>query len=164
MAGVILYYLVAYVFVAVFCLAVQVPVSFDIRAIEYQDLLSPVSECTRIDTVKVMILPVISSMAAVSVQLAAALVTSAFMGFLFMAVLYISSAYYCTPFLTGNFSMLARSSIFRSDGIDAMQAVLISIMDLPQAGHHGKEVGNVYSIKKCDQKNQTGYSAGSHIP
>ena len=44
MAGVILYYLVAYVFVAVFCLAVQVPVSFDIRAIEYQDLLSPVSE------------------------------------------------------------------------------------------------------------------------
>ena len=127
MAGVILYYLVAYVFVAVFCLAVQVPVSFDIRAIEYQDLLSPVSECTRIDTVKVMILPVISSMAAVSVQLVAALVTSAFMGFLFMAVLYISSAYYCTPFLTGNFSMLARSSIFRSDGIDAMQAVLISI-------------------------------------
>ena len=25
-------------------------------------------------------------------------------------------------------------------------------MDLPQAGHHGKEVGNVYSIKKCDKK------------
>ena len=119
-----MYYLVAYAFVAVFCLAVQVSVSFDIRVIEYQDLLSPVSECTLIDTVKVMILPVISSMAAVSVQFVAALVTSAFMGFLFMAVL---SAYYCTLYLTGNFSMLARSSIFRADGIDAMQAVLISI-------------------------------------
>lgn len=59
-----MYYLVAYAFVAVFCLAVQVPVSFDIRAIEYQDLLSPVSECTLVDTAEVMMLPVISSMAA----------------------------------------------------------------------------------------------------
>ena len=126
-AGVILYYFVAYAFVVIFCLVAQIPISFDIKPIEHPDLLSPVLESTQIDTVTVMILPIITSIAAVSVQLVAALVTSAFMGFLFMAVLYISSAYYCTPFLTGNFSMLARSSIFRSDGIDAMQAVLISI-------------------------------------
>ena len=55
-AGVILYYFVAYAFVAIFCLAVQVPISFDIRSIEYQNLLSPVFESTQIDTVKVMFL------------------------------------------------------------------------------------------------------------
>lgn len=33
-------------------------------------------------------------------------------------------------------------------------------MDFPQTGHHGKEVGNVYSIKVRDEKNQTGYFAG----
>ena len=27
-------------------------------------------------------------------------------------------------------------------------------MDFPQTGHHGKEVGNVYSIKVRDEKNQ----------
>lgn len=33
-------------------------------------------------------------------------------------------------------------------------------MDFPQTGHHGKEVGNVYSIKVRDEKNQTGHFAG----
>lgn len=127
-AGVILYYFVAYAFVAIFCLAVQVPISFDIRSIEYQNLLSPIFESTQIDTVKVMFLPIISSMAAVSVQLLVSLVTSAVMGFMFMAVLYISSAYYFTPFLIGNLSMLARSSIFCIDGINIIQAVIMSIV------------------------------------
>lgn len=127
---VMLYYFAAYAFVLIFCLAAQVPISFDIRPIEYQTLLSPVFESTRLDTVKVMILPVITSMAAVSVQLVVSLVTSAFMGFLFMAVLYISSAYYFTPFLIGNFSMLARSGIFRADGISVIQAVVVSVLIL----------------------------------
>ncbi len=125
---VILYYFVAYVFVLIFCLAVQVPISFDIKPIEYQYLLSPVLESTSIDTVKVMILPIITSMAAVSIQLVVSLVTSAFMGFMFMAVLYIASAYYCTPFLIGNFSMLARSSIFLAGGISDVQAIIVSVM------------------------------------
>lgn len=125
---VVLYYSVAYAFVAIFCLAAEVPISFDIKPIEYQNLLSPVIESTPIDTAKVILLPVIASIAAVSVQLVVSLVTSAFMGFLFMAVLYISSAYYFTPFLTGNLSMLARSSIFRMDGINTMQAVMISVV------------------------------------
>lgn len=124
----ILYYFVAYVFVLIFCLAVQVPISFDIKPIEYQYLLSPVLESTSIDTVKVMILPIITSMAAVSIQLVVSLVTSAFMGFMFMAVLYIASAYYCTPFLIGNFSMLARSSIFLAGGISDVQAIIVSVM------------------------------------
>lgn len=125
---VMLYYFVAYAFVLIFCLVAQVPISFDIKPIEYQNLLSPVFESTQIDVVKVMILPVITSMAAVSVQLVISLVTSAFMGFMFMAVLYISSAYYFTPFLVGNFSMLARSSIFCADGINVIQAISASIL------------------------------------
>ena len=126
--GVILYYFVAYVFVAIFCLAAQVPISFAIQPIGYQNLLSPVFEGTPIDTVKVIVLPILASIAAVSVQLVVSLGTSAFMGFMFMAVLYISSAYYFTPFLTGNLSMLARSGIFRIDGINVMQAVIISVV------------------------------------
>lgn len=125
--AVILYYLVAYVSVAIFCLVAQIPIRTDIQPIEYENLLSPVLGSAQADTVKVMILPVISSMAAVSVQLVISLVASSFIGFMFMAVLYISSAYYFTPFLMGNFSMLARSSIFRIDGINVIQAAIISI-------------------------------------
>ncbi|MFR2835851.1 MAG: hypothetical protein ACLTCI_03105 [[Clostridium] nexile] len=85
-------------------------IGFDIKPIEYQ-LLSPVFACTWIDTTQVLISLIISSVAAVSVQLVVSLITSSSMGFLFMAVLYISSALF-TPFLIGNLSMLARNSIF----------------------------------------------------
>lgn len=122
---VLLYYFVAYIVVAIFCLAAKIPISFDIKPLEYQNLLSPVFKCTRIDTIKVMVLPIISSIAAVSVQLVISLVTSPFMGFMFMAVLYISSAYYFSPFLIGNFSMLARNSIFCINGIEIIHAVII---------------------------------------
>lgn len=122
---VLLYYFVAYMFVAIFCLAAKIPIRFDIMPLEYQNLLSPVFKCTRIDTIKVLVLPIISSIAAVSVQLVISLITSPFMGFLFMAVLYISSAYYFTVFLLGNFSMLARNSIFCIDGIETIHAVFI---------------------------------------
>lgn len=128
MTGVILYYFVAYAFVVIFCLVAQVPINFDIKPIEYSNLLSPVFDSTQIEAVMVMILPIITSIAAVSVQLVVSLVTSVFVGFMFMAVLYISSAYYFTPFLIGNLSMLARNSIFCIDGIDMMQAVIMSIV------------------------------------
>ena len=123
-----LYYFVAYVVLLLFCLMVNVPISFDIQPIAYQNLLSPVMEITQVDVIKVMILPLISSMAAVSVQLVISLVTSDFTGFMFMAVLYISSAYYFTPLLIGNFSMLARSAFFYIGGIPIMQAIISSIV------------------------------------
>ena len=127
-AGVILYYFVAYAFAVIFCLVAQIPISFDIKPIEHPDLLSPVLGSTQIDAVTVMILPIITSIAAVSVQLVVSLVTSVFIGFMFMAVLYISSAYYFSPFLIGNLSMLARSSIFCIEGISIIQAVIMSIV------------------------------------
>lgn len=127
---VILYYFAAYIFVAIFCIVAKVPISFEIQPMEYQNLLSPVIESTKLDTVIVIILPIISSAAAISVQLLVSLIISPFMGFMFMAVLYISSAYYFNPFLIGNLSMLARSSIFRTDGISFIQAVIISSMTM----------------------------------
>ena len=125
---VILYYLAAYTSLMIFCLVGKIPISFDIRPLEYQNLLSPVSECTQIDTLKVIYLPIISSITAVSVQFVISLITSPFIGYMFMAVLYISSAYYFTPLLIGNFSMLARSSMFRVDGINIMQVTIRSIV------------------------------------
>lgn len=128
--GVISYYLLAYISVLIFCLGAKIPISFDIKPIEYQNLLSPVFVCTWIDTTQVFISPIISSVAAVSVQLVVSLITSSFMGFLFMAVLYISSAYYFTPFLIGNLSMLARNSIFNVAGISLTQVIIISAMTI----------------------------------
>lgn len=125
---VVIYYFVAYIFVLLFCLAAQIPISFEVQPIDYQDLLSPMINCTMPETVKLMILPVISSMAAVSIQLVASLLVNPLLGFMFMAVLYISSAYYFTPLLIGNCSMFARNSVFCIGGIGFQQAVIVSLI------------------------------------
>ena len=127
-AEVMVYYLVAYLAIVILCYILQVPFSLQIKSIEYQNLLTPLYESTSIDVIKVLILPVISSIAAVSIQLVISLVASPVVGFIFMAILYISSAYYFTPVLIGNFSMLARSSIFCIDGLPINQTIGISIV------------------------------------
>lgn len=128
MLSVVVYYATAYIFVILFCLVGQISVCFFIEPMEYQNLLSPVSECTSADTVKVLMIPVISSVAAVTVQLTLSLILSSFFSFLFMAVLYISSAYYFTPYLLGNYSMLARNSIFNTGGIGWGQMIVVLVL------------------------------------
>lgn len=125
---VLIYYFVAYIFVLLFCFIAQVPISFKAQQMDYKDMLSPMIDCTMLDTVELMILPIISSMAAVSVQLLISLILKPLLGFAFMAVLYISSAYYFTPFLIGNCSMLARNSVFYIGGITFRQTVIISLI------------------------------------
>ena len=125
---VMVYYFVAYIFVLLFCIVAQIPISFSIQPIDYQDLLVPVMDCTKFDTVKLIILPIISSMAAVSIQLVISLIVNPLLGFMFMAILYITSAYYFSPLLIGNCSMFARNSIFYIGGITFRQAVIVSLI------------------------------------
>lgn len=127
---VVIYYFVAYIFVLLFCLVAQIPMSFEIQPVDYEELLLPMRDCTMLDTVKLIILPIISSMAAVSIQLVISLILNSLLGFMFMAGLYISSAYYFTPLLIGNCSMFARNGVFYMGGITFRQAIIVSLITM----------------------------------
>lgn len=122
----VLYYIATYTIVGVFCLVAKIPICFEIKPIEYQNLLTPVFSSTPMDTIKVIALPIIASVTAVSVQLLMSLLTSSFMGFMIMTVLYISSAFYFTPLFIGNLSMLARSDMFCINGIKTIWGIFLS--------------------------------------
>lgn len=130
MVCVMIYYFVAYIFVLLFCMVVQIPISFEVQPIDYEELLSPMIECTMLDTVELIILPIISSMAAVSIQLVISLILNPLLGFMFMASLYISSAYYFTPLLIGNCSMFARNGVFYMEGITFSQTIIVSLITM----------------------------------
>ena len=70
-------------------------------------------------------LPVIASIAASLMQMMLSFVLSPIYSFIITIGYYVISAYYCSPFLIGNYSMMLRNASLNNGSIESLFAVAI---------------------------------------
>ena len=75
----------------------------------------------------VLILPFLTSAAMAAFQMMLNFVLRPVYGYMIVTAIFLASAYYNTPFLPGNYSMLLRSEIALAGGVDTLYAVLADV-------------------------------------
>ena len=78
--------------------------------------------------IEVMFMPFLVTLALSILQMALSLVFKPAFAFIFSSVLLISSAYYMTPFLIGNFAMAVRSSKVVSNGLNLTDGIIAALV------------------------------------
>ena len=77
---------------------------------------------------EVTLMPFLVTLALSILQMALSLVFKPTFAFIFSSVLLISSAYYMTPFLIGNFSMAVRSDKVVSNGLNLTDGIIAAVL------------------------------------
>lgn len=114
--SVIIYYIVIYFTIIIFCVFAKVDFVLQIHKIETSWLLL-FSDKENINLYAMFFLPVFCSISISLFQLTIIFFTDVVYGFISVAVVLISSAYLYTPALVGNISMLERCEYFQYNGI-----------------------------------------------
>jgi len=76
----------------------------------------------------VFFLPVITSVALSLFQMALSYIIKPIFSYMIIIILSVASAFYCSPFLIGNYSMLLRNNIAFPDGISNKSAVMGNVL------------------------------------
>lgn len=129
--SVTLYYMISLSTIIVFCLIKgnEISLSFSsfMRNIMYFGPKDLGYETWDI-ALEVTLMPFLVTLALSILQMALSLVFKPAFAFIFSSVLLISSAYYMTPFLIGNFSMAVRSSKVVSNGVNLTDSIIATLV------------------------------------
>lgn len=93
---------------------------------EYFGLMQNISQIRFISYL--IILPLLASIALSQLQMMITIIIPSIYGYFIMAVIFMASAYYFHPFMIGNFFMLYRNALYRSDGIRFLPSVIICLV------------------------------------
>ena len=129
--SVVLYYLVSFSTIIVFCLIkgneISLTFSSFMRNIIYFGPKDLGLETWDI-ALEVSLMPFLVTLALSIFQMALSLVFKPAFAFIFSSVMLISSAYYLTPYLIGNFSMAVRSSKVVSNGVNLTDGIIATLV------------------------------------
>lgn len=120
---IVICYIVIFFSIIIYCLIAGNPVEFALLTNNSGFLLSPIKNLTGFGTLQLYLLPVLTSVSLVTIQLTISLLFNPLLGFMILNVICVSSAYTMLPILVGNCSMLIRSSIFLDGGITFLQSL-----------------------------------------
>ena len=129
--SVISYYLVSFSVITVFCLLrgcdMSLTFSSFMRYVMYFGSMDLGYETWDI-ALEVTLMPFLVTLALSIFQMALSLVFKPAFAFIFSSVMLISSAYYLTPYLIGNFSMAVRSSKVVSNGVNLTDGIIAAVL------------------------------------
>ena len=129
--SVISYYLVSFSVITVFCLLrgcdMSLTFSSFMRNIMYFGPKDLGLETWDI-ALEVSLMPFLVTLALSIFQMALSLVFKPAFAFIFSSVMLISSAYYLTPYLIGNFAMAVRSSKVVSNGVNLTDGIIATLV------------------------------------
>lgn len=133
------YFMIIYAVTALFCIVMRVPLStqisgdaYDMVVMKDYDPMTPNSEGHLVEfmgrmNIQLFVLPVMSMVALALFQMMLSLIISPIYSFIISVGILISSAYYMSPFLIGNYGMTKRSDLIYSNGMSAAHGILLSL-------------------------------------
>lgn len=126
---VILYYSIAYATLLLFCLLCNIPITLSVNPTDYAGINSAIVEGIPIEGIQLLLLPIIVSVAIVTIQLALGLVIGPFLSFTTIGIIFVVSAYYVSPILIGNCSMILRNRMYLEEGINFTVSLIMAIIE-----------------------------------
>ena len=127
---IIIYYIIAWIVTTLNALLRGAELNFEIS--EYMSVImvfgsNQIASSGWILLLEITLMPLIITIALGMVQMALSLVFKPAFAFIFSSVMLISSAYYMTPYLIGNFAMAVRSDKVVSNGLNLTDGIIAAI-------------------------------------
>lgn len=132
------YFLLIYAVAAAFCLVLRIPLSTRISQEAYEMVVGMTAGQANPDSASVLlpfsgrmdiqlfVLPALSMIAIALLQMTVSLISTPIYSFILSAGILISSAYYMSPYLLGNYCMAMRSNLILPDGMGAGNGILLA--------------------------------------
>lgn len=118
------YYLTMFFIVLLFCIACQIPITWEIQDVYDPQILSLLESVSTGTLWAVLMLLILTSFAVSALQIFLAALTSSVISFLFIVVLFVSSTYETTVLLFPNCSQLSKYAIFSEAGIGIAESYI----------------------------------------
>ena len=134
------YFAVIYSVVVIFCLLMHIPLSSQISQDTYERAVKTSSSLILTSNtpehlpvpegffIQLYVLPVLSAIAVALVQMTISLMTSPIYSFIVSVGIFLTSAYYMSPLLLGNYCMAIRSNVIIPEGVTAENGALLAVL------------------------------------
>lgn len=95
--------------------------------------------------IAVLLLPLLTTIAMSLLQMLLSFLLTPIYSFLIVVCILVASAYFCSPLLIGNYTMLCRNTVAYSNGVDTITGVVVDVIIIVAS-----VIGGIVYIKRCD--------------